>query len=334
MKIVVVGSGGVGGFFGGRLAARGSQGSQGSPASQGPDVTFVARGAHLAAMRERGLYIRSPNGDLHLERVHATDDTTTIGPADVVLFAVKLYDMATALESLKPLIGANTVVIPLQNGVAAVDLVRQTVGDEHAAGGTCYVSAVVDAPGVIRHTAMGRLIFGPLAGATGPLAGAAPAPLAQLTKLLAACQGAGFEATLSERIQSEIWAKFVRLTAFSGMTAATRCPLGVVMSDPELTEMLVAALTESFAIARANNVDLDPSVVPAIIESYRTMPPGTKSSMLEDLERGRRLELPFLSGTVARMGAALGVPTPTHHFIATVLKPFANGRSSGLSNSR
>jgi 2-dehydropantoate 2-reductase len=233
----------------------------------------------------------------------------------VVLFAVKLYDLVSALPLLAPLIGPETLVVPLQNGVEAVDAVSRTVGAAHTAGGTCYVSAYVSEPGVIRHVAMGRLIFGPLSG---------PAPRA-LLDLKMACEGAGFEAGLSDRIQTEIWAKFVRLTTFSGVTTVTRSPVGVIAAHPELRKLAADALGESFAVANASGVPLDASVVQAIVESYATMPFGTKSSMLDDLERGRRLELPFLSGKVARLGQSLGVPTPTHQFITTVLGPFVNG---------
>lgn len=303
MRIVIVGSGGVGGYFGARLAAKGI------------DVTFIARGAHAAAMRARGLRVESPEGDVHLPSVRVTDDPSAAGPADVVLFSVKLYDMVSALPMLAPLIGPETLVVPLQNGVEAVDSVTRTVGAAHTAGGTCYVSAYVWEPGVIRHVAMGRLIVGPLSG---------PAPRV-LQELKVACEGAGFESVLSDRIHIEIWAKFVRLTAFSGITTVTRAPVGVIAADPDLRNMAAAALHESFAVANASGVRLDASVVPAIVESYATMPFETKSSMLDDLERGRRLELPFLSGKVAQLGQSLGVPTPTHQFITTVLGPFVNG---------
>lgn len=293
----------MGGYFGGRLAA------------QGVDVTFVARGAHLAAMRARGLRVESPAGDVHLPSVRVTDDPSAAGPADVVLFAVKLYDMVSALPMLAPLIGPETLVVPLQNGVEAVDAVTRTIGAAHTAGGTCYVSAYVSEPGVIRHVAMGRLIFGPLSE---------PAPR-ELQALKIACEGAGLETVLSDRIETEIWAKFVRLTAFSGVTTVTRCPIGVIAADPELRKLAAAALSESFAVANASGVPLDASVVPSIVESYTTMPFGTKSSMLDDLERGRRLELPFLSGKVAQLGQSLGVPTPIHQFITRVLGPFAHG---------
>ena len=304
MKIVVMGSGGVGGYFGGRLAARGA------------NVTFLARGAHLEAMRSTGLRINSPDGDVVLPTVQVTDDPRAVGHADVVLFAVKLYDVPSAAALLPPLLGPHTVVVPLQNGIASIDLLQSAVGRARVMGGTCYVSAVIDGPGVIRHTAMGRLLF-------GPLAGPAPQPLHDL---LAACAGAGFEAVLSDRIRTEIWAKFTRLTAFSGVTAVTRSPMGVLIADPDLRALLHAAISESFAVAQASGVALDPAVIPQVMAAWTAMPYGTKSSMLEDLERGRRLELPFLSGTVAELGRSLGVAVPTHQFIATVLKPFVNGR--------
>ncbi|MBM3770378.1 MAG: 2-dehydropantoate 2-reductase [Acidimicrobiia bacterium] len=255
-------------------------------------------------------------GDIQLPSVDVTDDPSAAAPADVVLFAVKLYDLASSLPLLPPLIRPETLVVPLQNGVEAVDGVTRAVGAGHTAGGTCYVSAFVAEPGVIRHIAMGRLLFGPLNG---------PAP-GVLRELETVCEGAGFETVLSDRIQTEIWAKFVRLTAFSGMTTVTRSPVGVIAADPDLRRMATAALRESFAVAEASGVSLDASVVPSIVESYATMPFGTKSSMLEDLERGRRLELPFLSGKVAQLGQSLGVPTPTHQFITTVLGPFVNGQ--------
>ena len=306
MKIAIVGSGGVGGYFGGRLAAN------------GVDVTFVARGAHLAALRNNGLRILSPSGDLHLPVVKATDDPRSVGPVDVVLFAVKLYDTESAVALLPALIGPETVVVPLQNGVGSVERLTRAVGREHVAGWTCYVAAVIAEPGVIRHTAIGRLLFGPLRDGVAGLS----APLQQL---LVACEGAGFDAVPSEKIETEIWAKFVRLAVISGMTAVTRCPIGVVVNDPDLAAMMADALRESFAVANACGVPLDASLIPAIMKANQAMPGEMKSSMLEDLERGRPLELPFLSGTVVRLGEEHGVPTPVHRFIATVLKPFVNG---------
>jgi 2-dehydropantoate 2-reductase len=303
MRIAIVGSGGVGGYFGGRLAATGI------------DVTFLARGAHLNALRTRGLQIRSPKGDVHLPHVRATDEASSIGPVDVVFFTVKLYDTADALAALPPLIGPDTVVLPFQNGVESVGRLIDAVGAPHAGGGVSYVSAVIDEPGVIRHTAMDQLIFGEVDGSRSP----------RLERLLEACQPAGFRATLSDQIVVDIWSKFVRLTVFSGMTAVTRSPIGVIVNDPDLLAMLKAALEEALAVARAKGVPVATDIVEGVARAYQALPPQMKASMLEDLERGRRLELPWLSGAITRLGQEVGVDTPIHRFIATVLKPHENG---------
>jgi 2-dehydropantoate 2-reductase len=304
MRLAILGSGGVGGYFGGRLAA------------SGVDVTFLARGAHLAAIRQDGLRIESAEGNLHIQPARATDDPAAVGPVDIVFFTVKLYDTDAALQMLPPLMGSQTLVVPFQNGVESVDVLARAIGPEHVAGGTCYVSAVIARPGVIKHTAMKRLIFGPLPGT--------PASL-RLAELLAAAERAGIDATLSDHILVEIWAKFVRLTVLSGMTTVTRSPIGAIVNDADLLAMATNALEESFAVARASGVPLDDSAIPTIIASLSSMPPQTKSSMLEDLERQRPLELPFLSGALVQRGETLGVPTPTHRFIATVLKPHVGG---------
>jgi 2-dehydropantoate 2-reductase len=303
MKVAVVGAGGVGGYFGGRLA------------EAGVDVAFLARGAHLRAMRARGLRIQSPKGDVHLPRVSASDDPSEIGPVDVVLFAVKLYDVDAALPLLPPLVGAATVVVPLQNGVDSVGLLTRAVGREHAAGGTCYVSAVIAEPGVIRHTAMEHLIFGELDRTHST----------RLAAFAEACRPAKFQATLSNDIVLDIWTKFVRLSVMSGMTAVTRSPLGVIHDDPELWAMLQRAIREAMDVAHAKGIPVAESTVEDVANAYAALPPQTKSSMLEDLERGRPLELPWLSGAVVRIGKEVGVPAPTHEFIATVLRPHVGG---------
>jgi 2-dehydropantoate 2-reductase len=303
MRIAIVGSGGVGGYFGGRLAATGA------------DVTFLARGAHLDALRTRGLRIDSPKGDAHLSHVNASDDPAAIGPVEIVFFAVKLYDTEGALALLPPLIGAETVVIGFQNGVESIDVLTRAVGRGHSAGGVAYVSAVIAEPGVIRHTAMDRLIFGELDGSRSR----------RLEWLLEACRPAGFQATLSTDINVEIWTKFVRLSVFSGMTAVTRSPIGVIREDPELFAMLKTAVKETMAVAHAKGVAVSESTVADVAAAYIALPPQAKASMLEDLERGRRLELPWLSGAVVRIGREVGVETPTHRFINAVLRPHVRG---------
>ena len=303
MRIAVFGSGGVGGYFGGRLAGAGQ------------DVSFVARGPHLDAMRQHGLRITSPLGDLHLPQVRATDDPSTIGEVDVVFFTVKQYDTETALRQVTPLVGSQTRVISFQNGVDSVEVLTRTLGRGRVAGGTTYLSAVVDKPGVIRHTAMNRLIFGATDGGRSPL----------LEELLAATKGAGIDASLSDRIMADIWAKFARLTVFSGLTSIARAPIGVVLADPELLALLEAALHESIAVARGRQIPLPGRFFDEGVASFRGLPPHAKSSMLEDLERGKRLELPWLSGALVRIGDEVGVPTPTHRLIVTLLRAHVHG---------
>jgi 2-dehydropantoate 2-reductase len=297
------GSGGVGGYFGGRLA------------QHGHDVTFIARGAHLAALRSSGLRLASPMGDAHVSPVRATDDPSGIGPVDVVLLTVKMYDLDHAAAQLRPLMGPQTVVVTLQNGVEATDIVAAHVGAGHVAGGVAYVAAVIDAPGVIRHTALNRLIFGELDGRPSPR-------LDALRDVLAA---SGVEAAVSPHIKVDLWSKFARLSVFSSMTTVTRSPIGVLRDDPELLGLLEEAVEESLAVGRAHGVPLSETVMDEIKAMVRDLPANARASMLEDLERGRRLELPWLSGAVVRLGRAVGVATPIHRFVATVLKPYQNG---------
>lgn len=306
MRLAVIGAGGVGGYFGARLQASGA------------DVSFIARGAHLAALQDRGLRLESPKGDLHLPRVRATNDPTAVGLVDIVLLTVKMYDLAAACATLEPLIGENTLVITLQNGVEAVDIVAEQVGRDHVAGGVAYVAAVIAAPGVIRHTSLDALIFGELDGRRSD----------RLARLEEVCLRAGLGARVSDDIEVDLWSKFSRLSVFSGMTAVTRSPIGVLRSDPDLLAMLVAACEETIRVGRVRGVTLPATLMDEILQMVHTLPHHAKASMLEDLERGRRLELPWLSGGVVRLGTRAGVPTPIHSFIATVLKPFVSGSAA------
>jgi 2-dehydropantoate 2-reductase len=303
MRIVFFGAGGVGGYFGGRLA------------QAGVDVAFVARGVHLDALRRTGLRIVSPKGDAHLPRVQASADPADLGTADVVFLTVKMYDVDTAATQLRPLLAPGTLVVTLQNGVEATDMVARRVGREHVAGGVAYVAAVIAEPGLIRHTALDALIVGELDGAMSP----------RLLALRDAASAAGFTFTASEDIRVDLWSKFVRLSVFSSMTAATRSPLGVLRAQPALFALVEAAVDEAFAVGRAHGVALGPRVRDEVFAMYRSMPPQAKSSMLEDLERGRRLELPWLGGAVVRLGRDAGVPTPVHETIEKLLLPFVPG---------
>jgi 2-dehydropantoate 2-reductase len=306
MRIAIIGTGGVGGYFGARLAAAGA------------DVVFFARGNHLQALKTHGLQLESINGNLHLPTVNATDDPSNAGPVDAVFFTVKLYDTDTAVKLLPPLIGNDTVVIPFQNGVESIDRLADAVDRAHVAGGTVYISSIVTEPGVIKHTALGRMIFGELSGERTP----------RMERLLEQCRQAEINVDLSDHIEVDIWSKFVHLSVFSGMTTVTRAPVGVLRDDPDLFAMWQAAVVESIAVARAKGIGLPRSAFEDVIRNVNNFPAQARSSMLEDLERGRRLELPWLSGGIARMGRELDIDTPIHRFIATVLKPYVNGRAA------
>ena len=303
MRIAIFGSGGVGGYFGGRLAAAGE------------DVTFLARGAHLKALQDGGLHIESPNGTLHLPKVQATDRPQAVGPVDVVLFTVKLYDVDAAAATLAPLIGPDTVVITLQNGVDAMDMVAKHAGAGHVAGGAAYIVVVIDKPGYLRHTTADRLVFGERDGRISD----------RLLAFEQAGTRAGFTAKASSTVESDLWVKFVRLATWSGMTTVTRSPMGVLRDDPTLYAMMMRAIDEVIAVGQKRGVALPADLVESTKKLIAGFPPASKSSMLEDLERGRPLELPWLSGAVVRLGREAGVATPIHEFITTVLTPHVAG---------
>jgi 2-dehydropantoate 2-reductase len=305
MKIAIFGTGGVGAYFGGRLAVAGEE------------VTFIARGPQLTALRRQGLEIESPNGNLRLPSLRATDHAATIGAVDVVLLTVKLYDVDAAASTLGPLIGPDTVVVTLQNGVEAVDMVARHVGHDHVAGGVAYIVVVVDRPGHVHHTAAQQLVFGERDGCRS----------ARLVAFEEACRRAGLQATASTHIETDLWIKFIRLSTWSGMTAVMRSPMGAIRSQPDSLEMMLTAIDEALAVGRAKGIVFPATVVDDTKKLIRNFPAESKSSMLEDLERGRRLELPWLSGAVVRLGREAGVATPIHQFITTVLTPFVNGAS-------
>jgi 2-dehydropantoate 2-reductase len=253
---------------------------------------------------------------LHLPTVQATDNPSEVGPVDVILFTVKLYDVDAAAAALKPMIGPNTVVITLQNGVDAVDMVAKHVGADHVAGGAAYIVIVIDQPGHLRHTAAQQLVFGERDGSRS----------ARLVAFEEAGVRAGFQAKASTTVEADLWTKFVRLSTWSGMTTVTRSPMGIVRDNAELFAMMMAAIDETIAVGRARGIQFAPSLMDDTLALIRNFPASSKSSMLEDLERGRRLELPWLSGAVVRLGKEAGVPTPTHQFITAVLQPFVNGK--------
>lgn len=306
MKIVMMATGGVGGYYGARLAAGGH------------DVYFIARGAHLAALRTDGLKLISANGDLHLRSVHATDEPATVGTADIVIFAVKQYDTETVAKLVVPVIGDETAVISIQNGMDPRERLKSIVGREHVMGGTTYITgAKVISPGIITHTGtIARLVFGEYDGSVSMRG----------ERFLDACKTAGIDALFSADIGKEMWAKFALLSAFSGVSSVLRKAAGPLMSDPDTRKLLKDAIAETVAVAKAKGIDLGDDYVAKHGDFYGSIPPDTKSSMLMDLENGRRIELNWLSGAVAQFGDELGVPTPTHHAICGALKVTAEGR--------
>jgi 2-dehydropantoate 2-reductase len=228
---------------------------------------------------------------------------------------VKLYDLDSAAATLAPMIGPDTVVITLQNGVDAIDMVARHVGASHVAGGVAYIVAVIDKPGHIRHTIAQQLVFGERDGRRSD----------RLVAFEEAGIRAGFQAKTSTDIEADLWVKFVRLATWSGMTTVTRSPMGVVRDHPGTFEMMIAAIDEVIAVGRAKGINLPADIMESTLKLIRSFPAGSKSSMLEDIERGRRLELPWLSGAVVRLGREAGVPTPIHQFITTILTPLVDG---------
>ncbi len=305
MKIAIMATGGVGGYFCARLAAAGE------------DVHFIARGQHLAALRANGLVLKSANGDLHLQSVSATDDPASIGTVDIIIFAVKQYDTESAAKLIKPAIGADTAAITLQNGMDKDERLRAVLGHGHVMDGAAYIGgARVASPGVITHVGkVARIIFGEADGSRS----------ARGERFLAACKNAGIEASFSTEIAKELWAKFAMLSAFSGVSSVLRRPAGEIAGDDTTRKLFADAIMESVAIAKANGVDLGDDYLAKQRNFLDQMPPENKSSMQLDVEAGRRLELDWLSGAVARIGDELGVPTPIHHFIYAALKLYAGG---------
>jgi 2-dehydropantoate 2-reductase len=299
MRIAVMAAGAVGGYFGARMAAAGH------------DVQFVARGANLEAIRTRGLRVESPLGDVHLPSASATNNPAEIGPVDIVLFAVKLWDTEEAARLILPLIGANTRVIPLQNGIDGPDRITPILGAETVIPGAAYIATVMAGPGVVSHTSQfARMIVGRSDGRDD-------APLKAFVK---AAKAAGIDITLSDSIDRERWQKFVFLVGLSGATATTRMPLGPILQDTDTREFFQDLMSEVVAVGHAKGIAIPEDFVADRLKFGDTSPPDFKASMLHDLERGNRLELDWLAGYVVKLGRELNVPTPANEGVYRVLK--------------
>jgi 2-dehydropantoate 2-reductase len=305
MHIVVMGAGGVGGYFGARLAQAGQR------------VSFIARGRHLEALRTKGLTLKSALGDAEL-KVRTFQDPREAGQADVVMFAVKLWDTESAAAQIRPIV-ENGVVIPFQNGVESIDRLKKILPEKSIMGGSAYIATRIAAPGLIEHTGtMARLRFGPLVDSQRP-------PAESLLKI---CKAAGINAELSQDIVSVNWEKFVFLVAMSGATALARAPLGVVRGDPDLRWMFEQAMREAWTLARHRGARLPDDFVEKQMAFAETLPAEMRASMLHDLAAGNRLEAPWLCGAVVRMAAAHGLAAPVNRAIYAALKPYVDGSQS------
>ncbi len=305
MKFAIFGTGGIGGIYGSRLHGAGHE------------VHFIARGKHLAAMRDRGLVVETSVGPRVHEGISATNDPASIGPVDLVLFGVKLWDTETAAAACRPLLGPDTAVLSLQNGIDAHPVLTRVLGAQHALAGVAEVSAFIIGPGTIRQTgSFTRIRAGEEDGQES----------ARLLAFRTACSEADIECILSPDIGADRWRKFAMIVAGSGLTAVTRQSIGSVLADPHMRATFVASLEEAIAVGRAEGVDLESrSWHPVCSASPRPLPPHMKASMASDLEAGRRLELPWLSGRVSALGRELGVPTPVNDTIYAALKPYVMG---------
>jgi 2-dehydropantoate 2-reductase len=306
MRIAVMGAGGVGGFYGALLA------------QAGEDVTFIARGAHLAALRERGLRVEGELAQVTLPRVQATDDPAQVGPVELVLMTTKAYDLEDAARRMRPLIGPETAVLPLLNGADIAERIGAVIGAEHVLGGLVQISARIAEPGLVKQAGpLNKIVFGEFSGAATPRARAIQACLS----------GAGIPVELSPAIRVEIWRKYLFIAAAGGVCAVTASLLGPVLADPDTRALYVACVEELAALGRKQGVALPQSAVADTLAFSDRLPPQTRPSMLLSLEQGQRLEVDILNGTAARLGRELGVPTPVNGFIYAALKLRAGGRA-------
>ena len=309
MKIAIYGAGGLGGFYGARLACAGN------------DVAFIARGAHLAAMRERGLQVTSPRGDMHLPDPFATDDPADVGPVDLVLVAVKTWQIPEVAAAMSPLLGEHTVVLPFLNGVEASDELAAVIGAERVLGGLSKVFSKIETPGVIHHFTPNVFV------AFGELDGADSGRVRTLVDMFSA---AGVDAETSPAIRVELWKKLLLVSSWAGLGALARSPMGVMRDAPGVRVLIDRSMEEGLAVARATGHDIDLSYKDEMWAFYRTMPAGATASMQRDIIDGRPSELDAWNGAVCRFGARAGVETPVHSFTYHMLLPMER-RARGLS---
>lgn len=307
-----MGSGGVGGYFGAKLARAGE------------DVTFVARGAHLAAIREHGLRVKSAVEGESVARAAAVDRLDGLPPADLVLFCVKSFDTEAAAEAIRPVVGPDTAVLSVQNGVDNEDALGRALGPGHVLGGVAQVFATIEAPGVIAHVLLGRILLGEMGGGES----------ARTRAFLDACGRAGIPAERSGDIVRTLWEKYVYLVAQATMTSLTRCPAGVLRAIPETRAMYRRIIDEMVALGRAERVALAPDYAEQCMQILDAVGASAYSSLHHDLVHGKRLELEALQGHAVRLGQRHGVPTPALADAYALLRPHRDGAAGGGAPAR
>jgi 2-dehydropantoate 2-reductase len=309
MRILVTGAGGVGAYYGALLARAGQ------------DVTFVARGANLAALRESGIRVRSVLGDFSLGPMRATDDPGPLGPLDLILICVKAYDTEAAANLVRPNVGTGTTVISLQNGIEKEEQLRRILGEPAVMGGVTYLFSTLVAPGQIEHRGgPRRIVFGELHGGESQRGRAIEAVL----------KGAGLAAELSANVRAAIWDKFMTICGTSGATALTRLPIDEILACPPSRALLEGLLREVHLLAQAQKAGLPADAVEARMAYLEKLEKGALTSMYHDLAAGRRMELEFLHGTAVRLGRRLGLPTPLCFTVYAALKPHGDRATTGL----
>jgi 2-dehydropantoate 2-reductase len=305
MRTTIIGAGGVGGYFGARLAQGGC------------DVGFVARGAHLAALREHGLRVESQLGEIHLPKVRVSDNPAALGPADLVFLCVKLWDTETALRAVSAFLGPETAVISFQNGVQKDDQLRRIVGEKRVIGGVGYIGSKIGRPGVISHTGtMQRLVFGEYDGSKSP----------RVVALHEACIRGGIDAEISADIRRATWEKFVFLVGLSATTTTMRSTLGPIVRNPAARAFLLDVMREVVAVGRAQGVRLPEDFAEKRLAFCDGLPSEMDSSMHADLDNGKRLEVDWLSGAVVELGKAVNVPAPMNRAARDILALHAHGK--------
>jgi 2-dehydropantoate 2-reductase len=304
MRIAVMGAGALGGYFGGRLAAAKHE------------VVLIARGAHLAAIRERGLKILSPRGNLHVPEIAATDDPRSVGPVDVIMFMVKNYDVQSGAQAIAPMLGPNTMVVTCQNGVSAHDRLGAIIGVQYVVPGVARIPADIPEPGVINHSAMwDTLSFGELNGRV----------TTRVETFRDAILEAGATAVIPDNILHDLWAKFISQAMLASITTLTRLDIGPLRNNPDSRALFLAGMEEADRVGRAVLPDLPKGIVERTWKTVGTLPDTMHASMLDDLNAGKRLEVDYLSGEVVRLGREYGVPTPIHEVFRAALQPFKDG---------